>query len=286
MSDAILRFFKLYRLPPGRRIHALEQVAERAREVGLTSIAEHADMAAAEDRKILDKRNLRRADRKALYGEEAVALDSLLDRTIHAFESYVILQAQMFDGAHSRTVAARLIRKKLMPQSANAITKLTYVEQHAEVNRLLAHAEEADVAEAVAELPDARPLLDHIAEINVRYGASLGGYTTIPSAAEIKADNDQGNVRVAEIASMIFAYFAMNPDADRSQRDHLLEPIERQNMAMRDLRRRRRAPVDLDAGDPDADLDLPDPNGPDDAPDTADAPDAPGTGPGAVIPQT
>jgi hypothetical protein len=90
--------------------------------------------------------------------------------------------------------------------------------------------------------------------LNQRYGDVLNSYETQPSTDDLRAADARGQELLAQTLVLIQAHFIVNAPEDHEGRAYLLEPILRQNDAIRASRRRRRPPRDID---PDTGVDLP-----------------------------
>lgn len=247
MAGDAAYFSNLHRYPTGRRVHALTEVERRAREKGIAHVAVHARRGVLHDQATLALEHERRGERRAIYGADAPTFDNLLDHALLGFEHYLQTQVRVFTADSVRGKAAGKLQASLFPRGAAALTRLAFMEEHEEVNVLLARVDTKELAEAVAVLPDARPLLDRIRELNQLYGKSLKDYgRPVPSLEELQAARDRGQELMVETVVLILAHYIMNAPDDDEDRAYLLEPIIRQNELIRQARRRRRAPGELD----------------------------------------
>lgn len=248
----------IYGFPIGRRVFVQREVEKRARARGITTVADKAAQCVAHDTALLSKRIRVRAGSDALYGPDAVHVDNLLDHCLMGFDVFLDSQSRLYLGEPRGEAAGRL-RHALLPDGPAAVIRLPYAQQHAEIDALLARLEEPDLAGLLTEIPDVQPTVARVKTINRRYGEVLNAYETQPSTDELRAADALGQELLAETLVLIQAHFITNAPQDHEGRAYLLEPILRQNDAIRATRRRRRPPQDID---PDTGVDLPEGDAP------------------------
>lgn len=255
-SDAA-SLIKIYKLPTGRRQYALREVEQRARALGANDIAGLAAQALVHDQEVARMELATEGVSRGRYGPEAVTLDGQVDRALIGIEVYLEAQIRVYGEDSQRGMDAALIDRTLFPNGAAAITARSYVLEHEAILALLHLAREGALAEAVARIPELPAMLAQLEELDRQYGASLLAYERDrPSFEEIKVAQAHGQEMLARVVAVILARHALAPDRT-DERDHLLEPILRQNEAMRLARQRRRRPRDLEADGRDTDPDDP-----------------------------
>lgn len=256
----------IYRFPTGRRLHAAREVARRALAMVVDDIAAHAQTAVAHDTKVAAMEASAEAGNRNLYGPDATGLDNRVDRATVGIDSYLEAQERVYGRDSQRGSDAAFLRHELFPRGAGAITRLPYVREHERINALIERSREANVAEAVARIPELPAMLTELEAINGQYGASLSDYDRErPTSEELAAAQARGQELLAEIVAMILARYALQPDKG-DEREALLEPILRQQEAIRAARQGRRRPRDID---PDTGEELPGPDQPLPEPDLA-----------------
>jgi hypothetical protein len=246
----------LYRFPTGRRLHAQREVARRATELGNAPILAHATRAISHEEIVMAMEAAIAAATSTQYGASARDLDRLVDRAITGVDLHLEAQARVYGEQHPIGRDAILVREELMPDGAGAITILPYATEHERVAALLAIAAApgTEVAAAVQRIPTLPEMLTQLRVVNDEYGASLQGYDRgRPTREELAEAQAVGQDLLAESVFVIMAHYAGQP-ALRAERDSLLEPVLRQNEAIRQARRRRRRPVDVE---PDTGAELP-----------------------------
>ena len=245
----ILSLIRLYLFPPGRAIHALERVAQGATALGLDEIAAHVARAIEQFHRIKEMQTRHRTGRTNLYGRDTFVLDKQLDRALATVDSVIEGQTLLFPRGHRRAEAAITMRTALFPEGVAAITNLPYVQQRVEVDRMLAAHMDPSLAPARADLPELDVMIARVAEVNQQYGASIDAYDRDrPSAEELHAARKIGQTFLAEIVALIVARHVLSAPEQQPAVAALLEPILRQQDAIRATRRRRRPARDIDSG--------------------------------------
>lgn len=243
----------LYGFPVGRRVFVLREVEKRARARGLPAIADKAAQGVAHDSALLTVGIRRRAGSSAVYGVRAMELDNQIDHAVTGFDAFLDSQARLFLN-EPRGEAAAHFRHALLPGGPGAVIRLPYTQQHAEIDAMLARLEEPDLVTRVGELPEIVPMAGRLRTLNQQYGDSLNEYDRQPSSDDMRAADARGQELLAETLTLLLAHFISNAPDDHEGRAYLLEPILRQNEAIRASRRRRRKPRDVD---PDTGVELP-----------------------------
>lgn len=239
----------LYVFTPGRGVHALERVADGATALGMPAVAARAATGLERFRALMDLHARHRIARTSLYGPDTFELDNLLDRCLTAVDGYLDGQIRLFPATHPRAGAASTLRPALFPEGVAAITSQPFVHQRVEVDRLVETYQAPALAPARAELPDLDVMMVRVAEINAEYGTSIDAYERDrPTQDTLREAQEQAQESLAETYVLILAAYIQAPPEQRPAIAALLEPIQRQNDAIRATRRRRKPPVDVDPG--------------------------------------
>jgi hypothetical protein len=249
MLVPISSLIQLYLFPPGRGIHALERVAVAAALLGLAEIAAQAQKGIAQYRRAMDLQTRLRIGRTTLYGTDTFELDNQLDRGLTALDDFLGSQLGLFPRGHRRADAADTIRPALFPEGVAAITNQPFVQQRVAVDLMIEAYMAPPLAPARADLTDLDVMIARVAEINHQYGASIDAYDRDrPSSEELRAAQALGQTHLAETVVLIAARHVLSPPEQQDAVAALLEPILRQNDAIRAIRRRRRPARDVDPG--------------------------------------
>jgi hypothetical protein len=253
-SDAA-SLIRLYKLSTGRRQHALGEVERRAQALGASDIARLAAQALAHDRALAMMEIEVTAGNRNQHGPAAMALDAQVDRALTGIEDYLEVQIRVYGEDSARGRDAAFLGRELFPRGAGAITSRSYVLEHEGILALLRRTREDALAAAVARIPELAAMLAQLEELDRQYGESLQAYDRgRPSRDAIKAAEAHGRELLARVVAAILTRHALQPDRT-DERDHLLEPILRQNEAIRVARQRRRRPRDVPEDGPGDGLD-------------------------------
>lgn len=247
----------IYQFPPGRRAFAMADVAQRASARHMDAVVAHASLGVAHDRKLMELELRFKAGYDGAYGLDARVVDQLIDRALTGLDGYLDSQERIYGESSARGAAANAIRQALFPDGPGAITRLPFGEQHERTGVLLARAAGEDLAEHVSALPDLPPMLAEVDTLNQDYGRVLKDYAQdVPTREELREANERGQAYLAETVILILAHFVTHAPEDHDGLEHVIEPILRQNAMVRDARRRRRKPEDIDP-DTGEELELP-----------------------------
>jgi hypothetical protein len=239
----------LIRFPLARYLFVLEQVRDRARVRDLPAIGAAAEYAIVRIQGALDFDHRQRALRPTRYPAEAREFDLLVDATVVGLYSYCESQMDLFRGEERAAAAARL-RQALLPDGVGSITRLPYADEHKQIDALLARAEAADLAADMAMLPEMSVILGRMRDVNAQYGQILRDTGETLTRADVRARHDECQDLLCGVVGLILGHFVTLPER-HADRDYLLDPILREDAALRERRRRRRASGDPDDGIPD-----------------------------------
>lgn len=259
MDTSSASLTNVYNFPTGRRLYALREVARLAMALVANDIAEHAATGVEHDTGLAAMEARAEALRRGRYGRDATTVDKRVDDVLVGIDSHLIARERVYGAGSQRGADAALVREKLLPQGAGAITKLAFVPEHERINVLLARARQADLAPVVARIPELPEMLAELETVNTEYGAVLSAYDRDrPAPDDLLAAQARGQEILAEVTAMIVARYARLPER-RAEREALLEPILRQQEDIRLARQRRRRPRDID---PDTGIEIPAPDQP------------------------
>jgi hypothetical protein len=257
MDSSAASLMNVYKFPTGRRLYALREIARIALALVANDVAEHAATGVEHDTRVAGMEARSEALGRGRYGRHATALDRDVDDKVVGIEAHLIAQERVY-GTHSeRGGDAALVRSKLLPQGAGAITKLAFIPEHERVKALIELARTEDLAPVVKRIPELEAMLGELATANTEFGTMLGAYDRDrPAPDDLLAAQARGHEIMAEVVAMIVARYARQPER-RAEREALLEPILRQQEEIRLARQRRRRPRDID---PDTGVEIPDPD--------------------------
>lgn len=246
MDVTLAALLQFYVFSTGRRLFALGEVQKLAGEGGYAALAAFCNTALAHDRVTLQKEAVWSNDKTApQYAPEAKQVDTLVDIALGALRDS--LEADARDAAPGDVLSekAAKLSQVLFPNGLAAVTNAPFVEQLAEVQRILQCLQSAEWAPVVNDLGLGRRV-SRLVDLEKRYGAAIAMTTKSISFGEVKDARTQGQQLLLQAVAMILGLFPSEGAADQAGRTKLLGPILRQNEAIRVYLRSRRSVEDVD----------------------------------------
>jgi hypothetical protein len=246
MDGSLASIFDLYVFTSGRALFALRQVRTAADKQGFTALVEHCDAAVAHG---LVTRQLERrwAGEPAGTGTNPAAqrIDVLVDRTLGAIRDGAVNATQGAapeDPIHAKAAA---FVAQIFPLSVFDVTSLAYVDELAAVDDIVGLLQ-GPLAGAVDEF-SLGTLVKRLADLAVQYRAAL---ETPPQSlvafGNVRAARAEMQGMVLEaVAIIVGKHHARTPEGTKA-RLALLEPILKQNEAIAQYLKARRAVQDVD----------------------------------------
>lgn len=245
MDGTLESIFNLYVFTTGRRLFALQRVRALAKEQRFTELMKHCDAAIEHD---LATRAMERrwAGEPAASGTNPAAqrIDVLVDRTLGAIRDHVVAQTQGAapDDPIHEEVASFL--KSIFPVSVHAITSLSYVDELAAVDDIVALLK-GELAPAAKEFGLGR-LVNRLADLAVQYREALEAPPpSLIDWGRVRAARAEGQGRLLEAVAIILGKHHERTSEGTAARLALLAPILQQNEAIRQYLRSRRAIADV-----------------------------------------
>jgi hypothetical protein len=254
-------FFRIYQLPTGRRIFALQQMLEIAQQLEDREFAAiltaHITEALVHEYETREYELRWNAHQQRLLNPDPVRpIDARLDRTLTAVRDTAEAQAngaRIHDPIH--VVVSDFLRE-IFPSGVGQVTSLPYVDQLA-VTEVILTKLQTTLAPMVVELGLDR-LVARLATIVPEYRAGLR-MTQELSFATVNDRRRQGRDGLYEAIAMIFGrFYKVRDDEHIVCRTALLAPLIEQQRAIAAKRRNRRPIPDIDpdtGGDDDVDID-------------------------------
>jgi hypothetical protein len=237
VNASVSALLRLNRFPLNRCLFVLQGIRDRALIRDAIAIGALTEYAIPRVRDALDLDQRQRALHTTRFPAEARELDQLVDAAMTSLDSYCESQMALFRG-HER--AAARLERVLLPDGVARITHLPYADQHEQIEALLVRAQAADVIADLAVLSEMALMLARVRELNAEYGAMLRANEDTLTRQGVCARHDECQELLCAVAGLIIGHFALTPER-HADRDFLLEPILRENEALRERRRRRRA---------------------------------------------
>lgn len=246
MDASLSALLHFYVFSTGRRLFALTEVQKLAGESGHVALGAHCAAAITHDRDTLQKEAKWSNDKSASqYAPEAKQTDIVMDVALGALRDS--LEADARDAAPGDALgeAAAKLLHILFPQGLAAVTNAPFVDQLAEVQRIIACLQSAEWASVVNDLSLGRRLT-RLVELEKRYASAIALTTKNISFAEVKDARTKGQQLMLQVVAMILGLFPSDNGPDTAARAKLLGPILRQNELIRAYMRSRRTVEDID----------------------------------------
>lgn len=234
-----------YLFSTGRRSFAMRQVKQAAVAAGFADLAGHCDLVLAHDRQTLGLEAVWFGQKPDVqYSPEARQIDIYVDAALVALRDAIDSAMRASAPDDPLGDQARKLEQELFPKGVADITKMVYVDEHAQVQRIIGRLTHQDWAPTVMDLG----LTRHVARLTTlepKYGAALQSPTGKVSFGEVKDARAKGQSLMLQGVAMILGRHPSDSPADVAGRAALLGPILVQNEAIRDYLRSRRAVEDV-----------------------------------------
>jgi hypothetical protein len=246
MDMTLATLLSFYAFSTGRRLFAMTEVKNAALASGLAALAAHCDVAIAHDQGTRDREARWASDKNAAqYSPEARQIDLLIDSALGALRDAIHAEARDSGPGDALGEAAAKLEKEAFPAGLAAITTLPFVEEHAEVERIIALLQSPAWGTVIQDLGLSRRLA-RVVELEAPYRAAIALPTKTVTFDEVKAARAKGQSLMLQAVAMILGLHPSDGDADLAGRKALLGPIVKQNEAIRAYLRARRAIEDVD----------------------------------------
>jgi hypothetical protein len=246
MQGDFTDLINLYVFPTGRRIHAQRQVLEIAAEREITMLVRQLEANVAADRATRELELQWAGHESRKHAPGAPAVDAELDRALSALSETINAKLVAFGLGSDVGQAALRVRQHVFPMGVQAITALTYVEQHESVCTMLGLLGPGGELSEQAQVLRVEDLIERIDQINERYGKLLrSGSVRNGMHDRIRKAQAEGQRNLLRVVAWILGHY-QDDDRDLEARLTLLGPIVREQEAIRVHRRNRRRPTDVD----------------------------------------
>ncbi|MDI1475568.1 DUF6261 family protein [Polyangium sp. y55x31] len=244
MEPLLASLLSFYTFSTGRRLFALSQVRKAAVAASLVDLAAHAETAITHDKETRDLEAKWAARKPTTYSPEAKQLDIYVDAAITAFRDGAEAQIRASATGDPLAEAAQKMLTVLLPKGAGAVTSLPFVEELAEVQRILSRVDEPDYKALVTELGLTRQVA-RLKALEGQYRAAIEGPGGQLTFAQVKDARAKGQSLMLQAVAMILGKHPSDSEADRKARGALLGPILVQNEAIRRYLRERKPIEDV-----------------------------------------
>ncbi|UQA58324.1 hypothetical protein [Polyangium aurulentum] len=246
MDVALASLLNFYAFSTGRRLLAMQQVQKAALTAGFNALVDHCSVAIAHDRATRDL-EARWSGQKGApqFSPEAKQIDILVDAALGALRDGIDAQARASAPDDALGAIAVNLAQELFPKGVGAITTLPYVEELGELDRILRRLQDQASAPIVKDLGLTR-LVARLVSLEQQYRAAIEGTGDKIAFGSVKDARAKGQRLLLQAVAMILGKHPSDEAADQAARATLLGPILKQNEAIREYLRTRRAVEDID----------------------------------------
>lgn len=215
--------------PLSRCVLVMQEISRRAQARDAAAIAEVAGRAVAQARRTIDLD----AQQVAGITPEVAELAMMIEHGVTAIHGYCSAQICVYRGEPRAAVAER-VKNALLPGGVSGITALPHAAQPAEVDALLRRAQAPALAKDVSALVELPVLIARLRVLNLKYTAALRQSAGRAPGADdqVQVERERCQALLDETVALIQAHCAQ-PEG-RADRDYLLEPLLRQDLAQND----------------------------------------------------
>lgn len=246
MLAALSALFTFYVFSTGRRLFALQEVKKLATADGFTVLVTHCEVAIEFDQgtRALEARW---SGRKVgvQYSPLAKQIDVFVDTALSALHDGLELEANNSAPDDPLAQDAETLRQTLYPTGVAAITSLNYVDELAEVDRILNTVKSPEWAPVITTLGLDRRVA-RLAALEPQYRSAVADPANKLDFAEVRNARIHGQSLLLQTVAIVLGKYPSDSETDIAARTRLLAPIFRQNDAIREYLRSRRALVDVD----------------------------------------
>lgn len=245
MDPSLESLFNLYVYTPGRRLFALQQVRKIAQDMNKTELVTLIDKAIEANVKHIELMAAYQQEQPHKKGSSAAqGIDWQIDRTLGGLQDMAYALIKGIGPEDPLVPSIEALLKALFPAGLTAITLLPYVEELAQVDRIVKVAR-SDYGQLIAAIKLDR-FVDRLSNLAKQFRAELESskpsgipYDTVrASAAQCQ------NLMLQVVAYIIGRYHGNSPE-HADTRTSLLNPILDQNEAIGHYLRNRRSVPDV-----------------------------------------
>lgn len=246
MDATLASLLSFYVFSTGRRLFAVQEVKKAAQAVNLTALAAHCDKAIAHDTATRDLESRWASDKDAAqFAPEARQADILVDVALGALRDSLNAEARDAAPGDPLGEAAAKLEKLAFPKGLAHTTTLGFVDELAELQRIIALLQSPEWSDAAQKLGLGRRLA-RLVELEAIYKAAIAIPTKTVTFEQVKDARAKGQSLMLQAVAMILGQYPSDDAKHVDARGKLLGPIFRQNEAIRGYLRSRRSVEDVD----------------------------------------
>lgn len=251
MEPGLSNLIQLNQFSTGRRLHAFGQVLGQAQKVGFPALEAHLVSAIAADEETWKlelrwsvQRRRGKLSAKQLKAQKALQkLDGQVDRALSGLQDGALaLIRGAGDDEQALVGKVEGFIDAIFPGGAGAITSLSYAVELTAVQQIVARLQ-GDLAATVAEL-GLGVQAARLAKLCGAYAAAQASVDTLEFGT-LRAARAEGQYRLLEAVAIVLGAHHAKTGEDARKRAALLLPILRQNEAITEHIRARRAVPDV-----------------------------------------
>jgi hypothetical protein len=251
MSDLLFTLISIPFLTTGRRLFALKQCLELAKELMLAPLVTLIEEAILHDQGTIGmERAWTRSKKVSKARGNAVVLDNSIDGIIGSIQSTMLNHKVALAPNNPIVKAADIILSQLFPEGVKPIITLPFEEQLS-VNDDIVNRLKTDLKEACA-LTGIAGYVENLETLNEAFRLELRKTATKETTFDvIEARQAEGNLFVRQVVALVLGTFYQKTAEASEKRSALLKPILDQCERLRQSRKGRRpaGDVDPDTGD-------------------------------------
>lgn len=244
MEPLLASLLSFYTFSTGRRLFAMVQVKKLAGEALLADLVAHAGSAIEHDKETRALEATWAGRKSSTYSPEARQIDIYVDSALTALRDGIDAQIRASAPGDPLAAEAEQMLHVLFPKGAGAITSLVYVDELAEVARILDRLAKPDYKALVNELGLSRQVT-RLVDLEKQYRTAIEGPGAILTFDKVKAARAKGQSMMLQAVAMILGKYPSDSEAHRKARGALLSPILVQNEAIRSYLRDRKPIEDV-----------------------------------------
>lgn len=245
MDGSLGSIINLYEFTTGRRIFTHQQVRAAAKAEGFTPLEKHCDVALAHDQQTLAlERRWATEPAGGKANPEAQRMDVLVDRTLGAVRDHAVAQTQGAAPDDAIHADVESFLKRLFPTGVQDVIHKPFIEELAAVDEIVGLLQ-GELAPQVKEFGLGR-LTKRLAALATEYRAALEAPPpSLVQWGRVRAARAEGQGMLLETVAIILGKHHARTPEGTDKRLSLLGPVVRQNEAIGQYLRARRAVSDV-----------------------------------------
>jgi hypothetical protein len=246
MDASLESLVGLYQFSPGRRLFALQQVHKVATSMKETELLSVIGEAITAERKNIELVAAYQRNRDQPKGSaEAQKIDWAVDRALGSLQEMGQALLKVIEPSDPRATGIQAMLHALFPGGLTAVTLLPYVEELAQLDRIV-HVAQTEHSRIIAAI-GAEPVLARLTALAQQFRTALEAVAPQDVRYDaVRATAAQCQNLLLQVTVAILAKHSTNDPVHVNARTALLQPILAQNEAIAQYLRARRPAPDVD----------------------------------------